>query len=74
MKVYELIAKLQKAPAGAEVVVGMTATLNADLEHVNIEDNGEECGQMILTGGDAQLISDNGDEMGYLSELAAGSE
>ncbi len=74
MKVYELIAKLQKAPAGAEVVVGMTSTLNADLQYVSIDDNGDECGQVILTGGDAQLISDGGDEMGYLSELAAGSE
>ena len=74
MKVYELISKLQKAPAGAEVVVGMTATLNASLEDVGIELRDEEYGQIILTGGDAQVISDDGDELGYLSELSAGTK
>lgn len=71
MKVYELLAKLQKAPAGAEVLVGMHATLNADLLEIDIQPDDDECGQVVLTGGDAQLITDAGDEKGLLSELAA---
>lgn len=71
MKVYELISKLQKAPAGADVVVGMCSTLNADLESLDIQADDDGCGQVVLTGGDAQLISDGGDQKGYLSELAA---
>lgn len=75
MKVYELIAKLQKAKAGADVVVGMHSTLNAACEHVQIEfDDDDDCGQVIITGGDAELIDENGNETGLLSYHASVDE
>lgn len=62
MKVYELLSRLEKAAAGADVVVGMHSTLNANIECVAIDDE-----TVTITGGDAQLIDENGNESGLLS-------
>jgi hypothetical protein len=69
MKVYQLMTLLEKAPAGAEVLVGMTGTLNAEVEGAEID--GE---QVILTGGDAEVIDSNGDPIGWLSTLTEAAE
>ena len=64
MKVYELIDKLMKAPAGSEVVVGMHSTLNTSVERVTNNTHGSV---LVITGGDAQLIDTDDDECGLLS-------
>jgi len=69
MKVYQLMILLEKAPAGAEVVVNMTATLNAPVEYASTDD-----GEFIITGGDAEVIDPNGDSIGWLSGLAEACE
>jgi hypothetical protein len=56
---------LEKAPAGAEVVVNMSTTLNATVESVETSD-----GELVITGGDAEVIDTNGDSMGWLSEIS----
>lgn len=71
MKVYQLMSLLEQFPAGAEVVVGMCATLNAEIENVDRCDDGSPQGQVVITGGDAELISEDGETVGLLSELAA---
>lgn len=65
MKVYQLMTILEKAPAGAEVVVNMSTTLNATVESVETSD-----GELVITGGDAEVIDTNGDSMGWLSEIS----
>lgn len=65
MKVYQLMTLLEKAPAGAEVLVQMSGTLNASVECANIE--GDE--QFVITGGDAEVIDSNGETIGWLSGL-----
>lgn len=71
MKVYQLMSLLEKFPAGAEVVVGMCSTLNAEIENVDPCSDGSTHGQVVITGGDAELISEDGDSMGFLSQLCA---
>lgn len=71
MKVYQLMSLLETFPAGAEVVVAMCSTLNAELVTVDHCDDGLPKGQVVITGGDAELISEDGDTVGFLSELAA---
>jgi hypothetical protein len=68
MKVYELIEALLKAPAGADVGVCMMNTLNSDVESVDTDSNDT---YVFIHAGDAQVIDDNGDDMGLLSELGS---
>ena len=77
MKVYELMNELQKAPAGAEVVVGMCATLNAGIVSVDTASESPSdgrFGQVIITGGDAEVINEEGDSLGNLSDLASAED
>ena len=61
---------LEKFPAGCEVRVTMTATMDAPLENVDlIGDNA-----VWLTGGDAPVVDENGEEIGWLSTLAEVAE
>ena len=69
MKVYQLMTILEKAPAGAEVVVNMTATLNAGVESADIDGD-----QFLISAGDAEVIDTNGDPIGWLSTLAEADE
>lgn len=69
MKVYELINELSKCPAGDEVYVSMTATATSELECVDKDAMAES---VLLGGGDAQLIDEDGEELGLLSEMASG--
>ena len=70
MKVYQLMSLLEKFPAGAEVVVGMRSTQNSELKNVDRCDDGSPHGQVVITGGDAEVINEDGDTVGFLSELA----
>lgn len=67
MKVYELINKLSQMPAGAKVVACMGPTLNADVIYCEIGDPDEV---IITAEGDAEIISDEGEELGTLIEFA----
>lgn len=71
MKVYQLMSLLEKFPAGAEVVIGMHATLNTEIENIECCDDGSPSGQVVITGGDAELVGDEGVSVGFLSELTA---
>lgn len=68
MKVYQLMNLLEKAPAGMDVVVGLAHTLNAEVV------GHEQDEVFILTGGDAELIDDDGNSKGYLSQWAEPEE
>ena len=71
MKVWELMAKLSVAKANAEVLVQMESTENSRIVHVSDAD----CANVVsITGGDAQLLDNEGNEAGLLSELAVVDE
>ena len=55
---------LEKAPAGAEVVVNGYNTLNSKVEAF---ENGID--EVVISGGDAEVIDDNGETLGLLSEV-----
>lgn len=66
MKVWELIAKLSDCPAGAEVNVGISSTLNVGATDFEFDD-----GQVaIRSSRDVECCKDNGDTE-WLSTLVA---
>ena len=67
MQVWELMSKLSEARANTEVNVGLHATLNSETLFVCVSEDGTE---VTITGGDVQLIDNDGNEAGLLSELA----
>ena len=71
MQVWELMAKLSQARANTDVMVGLHGTLNSEQLCVHVSDDGSD---VTITGGDVQLIDDNGNECGLLSELSAVDE
>lgn len=69
MKVWELIAKLSECPAGAEVNVGINATLNVGATDFEFND-----GQVaIRSSSDVECCMDNGDAE-WLSTLVANED
>lgn len=66
MKVWELIASLSKCPAGADVNVGISATLNVGATDFEFDD-GEVS---IRSSNDVECCKDNGDTA-WLSRLVA---
>jgi len=71
MQVWELMAELSQARANTNVMIGLHGTLNSEQLYVHISQDGAE---VTITGGDVQLIDDNGNECGLLSELSAVDE
>lgn len=65
MKVWELIAKLNDCPAGANVNVGVHATLNVTADSFEI-DGSEVC---IRADADVEIAMSNGDTE-WLSSLS----
>jgi len=67
MKAYELIHRLMSVQCNTEVVVQMTATLSATVDYVDFD---EAANVLTISGGDAEVISDSGESIGWLSGLA----
>lgn len=67
MKVWELIAELSKVRSGAEVVVSMHGTNNSEVIGTSYADDDT----FEITGGDAQLVDDDGNECQWLSAIKA---
>lgn len=70
MKVWELIALLEKSPAGAEVFVSSGQTLwskvtDAELQEENL---------FGISCDDFEVINEGGDNIGWLSEIAEPKE
>lgn len=69
MKVWELMQELSKAPAGADVKVDLTATMQADCDGTFRSED-----LFLIQGGDAEVIDSNGDSMGWLSSISEASD
>ena len=69
MKVFELMQELAKAPAGADVYMNMESTLNTNLQSFGFDADG-----VYLTGGDPEVLDENGNTCGKLSEFMATEE
>lgn len=69
MKVWELIAKLSECPAGANVNVGISQTLNAPANEFESEDGEVN----IRSTEDVEVCDDNGNAQ-WLSSLCASSD
>lgn len=66
MKVWELIAELSKCPAGAEVNVGINATLNVGATDFEFDDGHVA----IRSSNDVECCKENGDTE-WLSTLVS---
>lgn len=69
MKVWELIAKLSECPAGANINVGVSSTLNASADTFERDDNEV----IIRSSEDVEVCDDDGDTV-WLSSLTASDE
>ena len=67
MQVWELMAMLAEARANTVVNVGLHSTLNSADLFVHVSDDGCD---VTITGGDVQVIDENGNECGLLSEFS----
>lgn len=65
MKVYELMKLLEDQPAGREVLVNVSGTLNAEV--VQACDDGE--GYFVIEGAAVEVVGTDGDIVGWSNEI-----
>lgn len=66
MKVYQLMNLLEAAPAGADVKLTLHGTGFAVVECAHVQDK-----IFLISGADVEVIDDNAQSMGMLSELVS---